>query len=100
MSHGIFLLQISRKINLAVNNKGDAIPRGSYIFAMVRSTIRFVEVNSFSGNVNYRLSFALFHPIPRSFVSDGFVPKLSFANVGSSSLVISPSKSLSLECHL
>ena len=84
MFHGIFLSQISREINLAVNNKGDATPMGSYILAMVRNTICFVAVNYFSGNVNDRSSFALFYPTPRHFVSDAFVPRLSFAKVDSS----------------
>ena len=77
LSHGSFLSQMSRNINLAVSNKGDTIPMGSYILAMLRSTIRFAAVGSLSGNVIDRLSFSLSHPTPRSFISDVFVPKLS-----------------------
>ena len=82
------------------NKKGDAFPKGSCILAMVQKPTFLVAFGSFHGNGTEGFSFNFFHPFPGRFVSDILVPTPSLANVDSTSLSVSASHLISLECRL
>ena len=67
------------RMNLPQIDIGDTIPSGSYVFANWDNTSLFVGFASDLGKGIFRVSADLFQGVPRSFVSNDFVPNCCFA---------------------